>query len=469
MWQHNGNGHFYQPHLSTKGWGGIHQELVRLLRTEALKLVIIGVMLEAFFPLDAGIMAVASGTAEPTFIKATMAEKSRRLLAIAIGSGHTASINVRLRATLTVNPRTSDWPLFQFSPDGQIVATGTGNEPVKLWDVKSGQLLTTLTVTGKQAPKAFSPDGRILATTGSGTGKLVNPATGELIARLEGEHDLVEFSPDGKTVLTYGLTNKARIWDVTSGRLRATIGNHKRCDFIEAIFSPDGRRIATACTGDKAAKLWDAATGQLRANLTHPSGAFSPLFTPDGQTVATASLDDAVRLWDAETGQLKATLRGHRGTIYQMALSPNGQLLATASRDGTAKLWDVATGKLKATLSGNDGIVLDVVFSPDGRTVAVLGEFKRHEAKLWDVETGRLKTTLDGHRKYIDVVSFSPDGHMLASASKDAVRVWSATTSELITVLERARYPVAFSPDGRTLATAGQNNTVLLWDVQVDQ
>ena len=463
------NTYRFQP--STERGHNILPRLVSLLPAKSHKSMINLTALTGIITNVITLCVLAAVVTEPAFTTSFARKYPSRTLAMQTRQRRPSEIAVRLRAALTVNSHTSDTPLIRFSPDGRTLATGTGKEPVKLWDSKTGKLRIKVIQEGAQVPKAFSPDGRILATTGSGIANLVNSETGQLIARLAGNKnlsnaDLVEFSPDGKAVLTYGPTNNAGLWDTQSGGLRAVIGKHKGPGFIEAVFSPNGQTIVTACDGDKTAKLWSATTGQLRASLVHRVGVHSVLFTADSRRVVTASLDDVGRIWDAETGQLRDTLQGHRNTIYEMALSPDGRLLATASRDGTAKLWDVSTGKLKSTLSGNDGAVLNVTFSADGRTLATLSGSK-DQARLWNVETGELKATLSGHKNRIDEISFSPDERLLASSGKDAVLLWDAFSGEFVARLQGAHGPAEFSPDGRTLATGGEKGTVLLWDLTV--
>jgi WD40 repeat protein len=109
------------------------------------------------------------------------------------------------------------------------------------------------------------------------------------------------------------------------------------------------------------------------------------VFSADGKRLATASLDKTAKAWDVATGEELLTFRGHDDRVISLAFSPDGKLLATASWDNTAKVWDAATGKEIDTLLGHSGYVSSVAFSPDGKRLATAGGYRtRGEVKLWN-------------------------------------------------------------------------------------
>ena len=272
-----------------------------------------------------------------------------------------------------------------FSPDGILLATGSVDKTVRLWDVASGAAVRTLT--GHSAGSwlvAFSPDGRLLATAGfHATARLWDPATGASVRTLTGhagEVYGVAFSPDGTLLATGSVDKTARLWDVASGAPVRTLTGHAGV-VAGVAFSPDGTLLATGSV-DKTARLWDVASGAPVRTLTgHTDYVPGVAFSPDGTLLATGSVDKTARLWDVASGAPVRTLTGHTGEVAGVAFSPDGTLLATGSEDKTARLWDVASGAPVRTLTGHAGEVYGVAFSPDGTLLATGSEDKT--ARLW--------------------------------------------------------------------------------------
>ncbi|NEB52264.1 hypothetical protein G3I48_08190 [Streptomyces griseus] len=413
-------------------------------------------------------------SAESTSLLGTEPNLASRLAIAAYRTSPTSEAADALRAAAAVPLRRSindSRPVKSvvFSPDGRTLAAGAF-DGVGLWDMATGR--KTATFAAPVTSVAFSPDSAVLAMGGGhGTVRLWDVTVGRNVATFAGHTkpvNAVAFSPDGDTLATGGEDGTVRLWDVATGRDTATLTGHT--EGVDAVvFSPDGDALATAGSASVpetgggpgnsvgSVRLWDVATGESAATLPVPSRA--PVFSPDGDTLATATAG-IVRLWDTDTGRNKATLSGGDGDA--VVFSPDGETLATAGSDRTARLWDADTGRITATFAGHSDRLTSVVFSPDGETLATAGSDST--ARLWDVSTREVTATLTGHSAWVNAVVFSPDGETLATAGNDAtVQVWDVSAAAFAAHLGSVG-SVAFSPDGAAVATGSEDGTARLWE-----
>lgn len=356
-------------------------------------------------------------------------------------------------------------------PDRPVIADAVTALTDALWTDR--RLAVLGPAAGAMGAAAFSPDGgRMAAASDDGSGWLWDPATGALVARLDG-HDgrlnAIAFQPGGTRLLTASADRTARLWNAADGAPGAVLEGHQQ-GVLAAAFSPDGTSAATG-SQDGTTRLWDAATGAAGPVLRgHRDWVWSVAFSGDGALVATASLDGTARLWDAATGTLAAALEGHRGEVFLAVFSPDGTRVATASADGTARLWDAASGTAAAVLEGHDAEVLAIAYSPDGAQVATASA--DGSVRLWDAATGAPVAVMRGHEGAVFSVAFSGDGGRLVTASADrTARLWDAGGGPARAVLARHRGGVAaaaFSPDGTRVLTASADGTAQLVDASLD-
>jgi WD40 repeat protein len=306
---------------------------------------------------------------------------------------------------------------------------------------------------------AWSPDGRRIATRGSGV-QVWDADTGQELLAFQGDPggpSEVAYSPDGRRIITGCSVSPAMVWDADKGQelfaLKTNIWNRS------VAYSPDGRRIATNQGDLGGPRIFDARTGEPLLDLKGSGGHSLVRFSPDGRRVASGGEDGTVRVWDPETVQELLTLKGHTSGVLSVAYSPDGRRIASGDWDGTVKVWDAARSQEILALKGHTGRVYSVALSPDGRRIASGGE-NDHTVRVWDADKGQQLFVLEGHTECVRGLAFSPDGGRIASGCIDRkVRVWDAGKGQRLLTLEGDTLRVerlAFSPDGRRIAAVGE-------------
>jgi WD40 repeat protein len=282
-----------------------------------------------------------------------------------------------------------------FSPNSTLIAAGSSDKSVMIWDASSGLLRQTLTGQFDAVYAiAFEPNGKRIVSGGKdGVITIRDTDTGQrMIHALRPE-------------MTYG-------WDVLPSVLSLAV-------------SPDSTTIVSG-NADATAKIWSDSTGMLLHTLNgHSDAVTSVAYTPDGRTIVSGSADGTVRTWDAASGNPLRTLKGSSGQILSVAISPDGKRVAAAGSGDAVVIWNATNLQPLQKLSTQLSAVNALAFARDSRQLAVGGSDT--SIQIWNADTGQLLHSLAGHSESIRALAYSPDGRRLASGSDDrTVGIWPA-------------------------------------------
>lgn len=265
-----------------------------------------------------------------------------------------------------------------FSRDGAMLASGSKDSTVRLWDVESGKPLHVLDGHRDMVVTvAFSPDGKLLAACSHDTViKLWDTATGKEVRALKGHTKDVRglaFAPDGKTLASGGMDGIIQPWDTTSWEVRRTLKGHT-AEINCVLYSRDGKTLASGAW-DKTVRLWDPSSGEQRGMLEgHTEMVRDIDFSSNSKTLFTCGKDGMIRVWDVEKGTALYLLDGHQGNLVRsLSINLRGTVLASASRDGTLNLWEVQSGTVLNSLQEGTLSFQVVALSPDGTLLATGG------------------------------------------------------------------------------------------------
>jgi len=240
-----------------------------------------------------------------------------------------------------------------FSPDGKYIVTGGRDNAVKIWEVTTGKLYSTLIHEGYVTSIMFSKDGKYMISSCEGkpsrnmkgsiriwltdTWKLAKP----MITYKEGSVGGATFSLDCKYILAhvnnpstgyhavvwYKMTNPSQKFEVTEGA-------------GSALFSPDGKFIATV-DNNGIVRLWETATGKISGlAMKHNAPVNDICFSPDGSYIVTVGGNTA-KFWQPGVAQQIGPTIFHHKEVNSVDFSKDGHTLLTGSSDSTCRIWNI--------------------------------------------------------------------------------------------------------------------------------
>lgn len=235
--------------------------------------------------------------------------------------------------------------------------------------------------------------------------------------------------------------------------------------FDDLDFSPNGRLLAVAPEHNGSpVTLFDSATGERHAVLPNPGSNTAPAFSSDGRWLAVDSGND-IEVWEVAARSLWCSFRGHRSTIKDLEFSPDGQTLASASADRTLRFWDVPGRSEKLSVMAGRRSLMRLAYAPDGMTIATGDE--AGQVRLWSATQGGELCTVSNSGRAVWGLCFSAAGRYLAWRDREAV--WVADSGPPEVSFSIARLPVderrprsAGDPNGFTLGVAVEAQDSLL-------
>lgn len=280
-----------------------------------------------------------------------------------------------------------------WSPQGQVLASGSKDTTICIWDAGDGTLRQTLTGHKRTVLSlSFSPDGALLASGSvDETVKLWDTASWQAVASLEGHSERitsVAFGPDGTTLVSASDDGKLIVWDVRSGKpIRVLTGHQSFANC--AAYSVDGK-IASAGL-DGTARMWDGEVGEKLGgrNGVEP-GYHAVAFSRDGRLLAAGGDGKVIQIFDAERRSVWRTLEGHTGSVMALAFSFDDLILASKSQDGTFRLWSTSSWEPIGEIAEHStSTVVAIAFHPSAPLLATFGE-EQHTIRIWGLDTQRM-------------------------------------------------------------------------------
>nr|XP_004252824.1 WD40 repeat-containing protein HOS15-like [Solanum lycopersicum] len=351
---------------------------------------------------------------------------------------------------MVLEGHTSEVFACAWSPEGSLLASGSGDATARIWTIGDGPCNSTI------------PNVLVL-------NHLESQATEE-----NKDVTSLDWNREGTLLATGSYDGQARIWK-RSGELVSTLDKHKG-PIISLKWNEKGDYLLSGSI-DTTAVVWNVKSGESKQQFDFHSGPLLDVSWRNNDSFATSSADNMIYVCKVGENKPVKKFSGHQDEINAIKWDPSGSLLASCSDDTTVKLWSMKQNVCLHDFREHSKEVHTVKWSPAGagtsdRNQQLLLASASFDCtvKLWDVELGRLLQSLSGHRESVYSISFSPNGEYMASGSLDkCMNIWSIKEAKIVRTYngDGAIFEVCWNKQGSKVAACFANKKVCVFDMRL--
>lgn len=364
----------------------------------------------------------------------------------------------------------NDGVYVSYSEDGILRAAGASMEFTTVWDLGRNETLYTYSEYAECVRQSFLNGTHLVSMTPQ---KLnvwsFDSGTAHTARHLHnwGSIFSTAFSPDGRVLASIGSGTGISLWDVDNHRDFPQIFDPVSKYWFSVDVSPEGKFFATSVDENKVT-LWEVGNSTPLASFTSEAKAIDVVFSPATNFLACHDEDDQVYIWDVSSEQLHNTCQAGYTSDRRMVFSPDGKYLAC----GIDLLYDIELGE---KIEVFDLTEMSIHLFSHNSTHFFCDTQTRESIELWNIHTHEkvlsIPTPQTGQRLHAAVLALSSCGRYLANRSKtvdNTLSLWEVESGKLLTVLKVPSQvlSLAFSPDNMLLASSGTDGTILLWDMK---
>jgi WD40 repeat protein len=356
------------------------------------------------------------------------------------------------------------------SPDGQFVASGSADQTVRIWRLKTMSQVAVLPHSEWVWSIAFSPDGSNIATASEdGIIRLWDIKTETIIHSQLVHKDAVlsiRFHPARQLLLSTSRDGTTCLWDIQDDDDVVCLDGNGEA-ITEGVFSPDGTRFATSSV-DGFVRIWslDTKKEEMILPVDNKMALWTVVFSPDSNSLAAGSETGEIIIWNLVNQEPEKVLKGHVGSVQSIAYCPCGGILASASTDGRVIIWDTNTGSMQIELEDTGRSVWALAFTTDGRNL--LTASPDFTMRLWDLESRTNVWRFSKHPDSVRAATFTSDNRSLITVSGANIYKWDIATNSpdwVMKIHTDTIRTMAVSRRSNLLATGAMDGRVQVLDI----